>query len=149
VTHSHPTHQRRCFATGITHRTTDQLLSELRLHHIGFVFQTFNLLSGNEPSHSHLKSADSIDTTVTTSGLTALENVELPMVLAGDKVSENDTNTIYRHYHQTTGHRPFSYLQTAEQRRTKAIELLTRVGMEKRLDHLPSQLSGISNAAHH
>eukprot|EP01102_Stenamoeba_stenopodia_P019168 TRINITY_DN7153_c0_g1_i1.p1 TRINITY_DN7153_c0_g1~~TRINITY_DN7153_c0_g1_i1.p1 ORF type:complete len:388 (+),score=83.91 TRINITY_DN7153_c0_g1_i1:1521-2684(+) len=80
--------------TRITHRTTDQLLSELRLHHIGFVFQTFNLLSG----------------------LTALENVELPMVLAGEK--------------------------NAEQRRTKAIELLTRVGMEKRLDHLPSQLSG-------
>lgn len=80
--------------TRITHRTTDQLLSELRLHHIGFVFQTFNLLSG----------------------LTALENVELPMVLAGEK--------------------------SAEQRRTRAIELLTRVGMEKRLDHLPSQLSG-------
>jgi ABC-type glutathione transport system ATPase component len=45
----------------VTARTPDSALARLRLTKIGFVFQTFNLLPG----------------------LTALENVELPMVLAG------------------------------------------------------------------
>jgi putative ABC transport system ATP-binding protein len=39
--------------------TPDKILASLRLHHIAFVFQTFNLLSS----------------------LTAVENVELPMIL--------------------------------------------------------------------
>ena len=47
--------------------------------------------------------------------LTALENVELPMKLNGKKASEA---------------------------RERAKELLKIVGLEKRLDHLPSQLSG-------
>ena len=47
--------------------------------------------------------------------LTALENVELPMKLNGKKASEA---------------------------RERARELLKIVGLEKRLDHLPSQLSG-------
>jgi len=58
------------------------------------VFQTFNLLSA----------------------MTAVENVELPMILRGD--------------------------MTARQRRERAMELLELVGMHKRANHLPSQLSG-------
>jgi len=42
--------------------STDAFLSELRLKHIGFVFQTFNLLAT----------------------MSALENVELPMFLLGE-----------------------------------------------------------------
>lgn len=64
--------------------TPDSVLSELRLLKLGFVFQTFNLLSA----------------------LTALENVEMPMILAGKL--------------------------TAEERRARAKQLLTAVGMEKR-----------------
>lgn len=74
--------------------TPDVVLAEKRLNRIGFVFQTFNLLST----------------------MTAIENVELPMILAG-------------------------VLGPAE-RKARATELLTRVGMGGRLDHLPSQLSG-------
>ena len=68
-------------------------LARLRGKKIGFIFQFFNL----HPT------------------LTALENVELPMIIAEeDKVK----------------------------RRKKALELLKAVGLEKRADHLPSQLSG-------
>jgi putative ABC transport system ATP-binding protein len=74
--------------------SSDEFLSELRLKHIGFVFQTFNLLAT----------------------MTALENVELPMILLG-KLSEKE-------------------------RRNRAITLLKRVGLGDRLDHLPSELSG-------
>lgn len=80
--------------TRISRSTTDTELSEIRRCRLGFVFQTFNLLSS----------------------LTALENVMLPMILAGK-------------YNRA-------------ERRQRAIQLLTRVGMGKRLDHLPSQLSG-------
>jgi putative ABC transport system ATP-binding protein len=73
--------------------TTDATLSYLRLKKIGFVFQTFNLLSS----------------------LTAIENVEMPMILAGTEQAE---------------------------RRKRAKKLLSRVGMGPRLDHVPSQLSG-------
>ena len=72
----------------------DDFLSDLRLRHIGFVFQTFNLLAT----------------------MSALENVELPMILLG-KYNDKD-------------------------RRKKAISLLKRVGLGDRLDHLPSELSG-------
>ncbi|EGG15989.1 putative non-transporter ABC protein [Cavenderia fasciculata] len=78
----------------INHKTTDKDLAFLRLKNIGFVFQTFNLLSS----------------------LTALENVEMPMILLGE-------------------------LNAAE-RRERAISLLTKVGMKDRVDHVPSQLSG-------
>jgi putative ABC transport system ATP-binding protein len=74
--------------------SSDEFLSELRLKHIGFVFQTFNLLAT----------------------MSALENVELPMILLG-KHSEKE-------------------------RRNRAITLLKRVGLGDRLDHLPSELSG-------
>jgi len=67
-------------------------LDELRLRKIGFVFQTFNLL----PT------------------LTALENVEFPMELAGKPQRE---------------------------RLKRAKQLLSIVGLSKRLHHKPSQLS--------
>ena len=78
----------------IDQSSTDSFLSQLRLSHIGFVFQTFNLLAT----------------------MSALENVELPMILLG------------RH--------------DDKERRKRAIALLKRVGLGDRLDHLPSELSG-------
>jgi putative ABC transport system ATP-binding protein len=75
--------------------SSDKFLSELRLKHIGFVFQTFNLLAT----------------------MSALENVELPMIL------------LNKH-------------KTEKERRKRAVALLTRVGLGDRLDHLPSELSG-------
>lgn len=80
--------------TRIKESTPDSELAAIRLQRIGFVFQSFNLV----PSMS------------------AIENVELPMVLAG--------------------------FGTAPQRRKRATELLQRVGMGHRLDYMPSQLSG-------
>ena len=68
-------------------------LARLRGKKIGFIFQFFNL----HPT------------------LTALENVELPMMIVEmDKI----------------------------ERKKKALDLLKAVGLEKRADHLPSQLSG-------
>ena len=78
----------------IDQTSTDENLSQLRLRHIGFVFQTFNLLAT----------------------MSALENVELPMILLG---THDD-----------------------KERRKRAIALLKRVGLGDRLDHLPSELSG-------
>jgi len=78
----------------VTNNTKDIELSTIRLQKVGFVFQTFNLLSS----------------------LTAIENVEMPMILNG-VLSETE-------------------------RKKRAKELLELVGMGKRLDHLPSQLSG-------
>lgn len=80
--------------TEINKDSTDNFLSSLRLSHIGFVFQTFNLLAT----------------------MTALENVELPMILLG-KLTE-------------------------KQRKKRAVSLLKRVGLGDRLHHLPSDLSG-------
>jgi len=68
-------------------------LAEIRNFKVGFIFQSFNLLSK----------------------LTALENVELPLIYRG-------TNS--------------------QERREKAVKFLTLVGLEDRMDHLPSQLSG-------
>ena len=68
-------------------------LSELRNKKIGFVFQSFHLLPRD----------------------TALENVELPMVYAGERGAV---------------------------RRRRAAEALARVGLSERMDHLPTQLSG-------
>jgi putative ABC transport system ATP-binding protein len=78
----------------VNSNTPDTVLSSLRLNKLGFVFQTFNLLSS----------------------LTAIENVEMPMILSG--------------------------VLSPSERRTRAKELLEMVGMGKRLNHVPSQLSG-------
>jgi putative ABC transport system ATP-binding protein len=68
-------------------------LAQIRGRKIGFVFQTFNLIST----------------------LTALENVMLPMVFQRVPL---------------------------EKRKVRATELLTKIGLGHRLDHLPKQLSG-------
>ena len=72
---------------------SDDQLADFRRRRIGFVFQSFQLLPR----------------------LTALQNVELPMVYAGLGASE---------------------------RRARAAELLDRVGLGSRMGHRPTQLSG-------
>ena len=72
-------------------------LSKIRRDKIGFIFQSYNLMPV----------------------FTALENVETPMVLAGE-MSEKEI-------------------------REKAISLLTLVGLSGRLDHRPHELSGGEN----
>jgi putative ABC transport system ATP-binding protein len=72
--------------------TRDQL-AEIRNRRVGFVFQNFNLLPH----------------------ITALENVELPMLFGGMKPRD---------------------------RRDRATELLERVGLGERVDHKPTELSG-------
>jgi putative ABC transport system ATP-binding protein len=76
-----------------TERLSDNELAALRNQKIGFIFQQFNLLPR----------------------LTAIENVELPMIYAG---------------------------VGSKQRRAKALEMLGLLGMEKRGHHKPSELSG-------
>ena len=71
----------------------DDELSEIRNKEIGFIFQGFNLITS----------------------LTAVENVELPLVYRGMK---------------------------KEERNKLAVEALNRVGLSHRLDHLPKQMSG-------
>ena len=78
----------------ITKNCTDEFLSQLRLKNIGFVFQSFNLIST----------------------MTAFENVCLPMTI-DNKLSESE-------------------------KKNRAKNLLKRVGLEDRMDHLPSELSG-------
>lgn len=72
---------------------SDNKLADIRLKHIGFIFQFYNLLSY----------------------FTARENVEMPMTFLG--VSKKE-------------------------RRKKAQELLDKIGIGDRADHLPNELSG-------
>ena len=72
---------------------TRDTLAEIRNRRVGFVFQNFNLLPH----------------------ITALENVEMPMLFGGLPVKE---------------------------RRARATELLTRVGLGDRVEHKPTELSG-------
>lgn len=74
-------------------KMNDNELSKVRNVEIGFIFQSFNLIAG----------------------LTARENVELPL--------------IYRGVHR-------------DERKKMAIEALERVGLKTRLSHKPSQMSG-------
>eukprot|EP00013_Stygamoeba_regulata_P001837 CAMPEP_0177642304 /NCGR_PEP_ID=MMETSP0447-20121125/7513_1 /TAXON_ID=0 /ORGANISM="Stygamoeba regulata, Strain BSH-02190019" /LENGTH=277 /DNA_ID=CAMNT_0019144449 /DNA_START=74 /DNA_END=904 /DNA_ORIENTATION=+ len=74
--------------------SADSFLSELRLTKIGFVFQTFNLLAT----------------------MSAFENVELPMTIAGQL--------------------------TKRERKERTKQLLKLVGLQDRMAHLPSELSG-------
>ncbi len=74
-------------------KANDAELAQVRNHHIGFVFQQFNLLRKT----------------------TAKENVELPLV--------------YAHV-------------AARERKRRAVETLTKVGLADKLDNYPSQLSG-------
>lgn len=74
-------------------RKSDSELAEVRNRKIGFVFQNFNLLPR----------------------LTALKNVELPLIYSG---------------------------VGAEERKKKALDVLIRVGLADRAEHSPSALSG-------
>ena len=87
-----PTSGKVLFRGRDTTLLNNQERRRLRLRSIGFVFQTFNLL----PT------------------LTALENVEMPLALAGIKPSEQ---------------------------RREAVRLLEEVGLAHRLNHKPSKLS--------
>lgn len=71
----------------------DNELATIRNQKIGFIFQNFNLLMK----------------------LTAIENVELPLLYAG---------------------------VPAKERKAKALEALEKVGLKDRAGHLPNQLSG-------
>jgi putative ABC transport system ATP-binding protein len=71
----------------------DDALAGLRQQQIGFIFQSFHLVSR----------------------MTALENVELPMLLAG---------------------------QAPKLRHERATEMLASVGLKQRMSHRPDQLSG-------
>ncbi|MDF2923330.1 MAG: macrolide transporter ATP-binding protein [Paenibacillaceae bacterium] len=72
---------------------SDNKMAELRNHKIGFIFQQFNLLPR----------------------LTALENVELPLIYAG---------------------------LSGQERRENALAMLDSLGMKERAGHRPSELSG-------
>ena len=72
--------------------TRDQL-AEIRNRRVGFIFQNFNLLAH----------------------ITALENVEMPMLFGG---------------------------KAPKERRERARQLLDRVGLGDRVDHKPTELSG-------
>ena len=74
-------------------KVSEKALSRIRSRKIGFIFQQFNLLQK----------------------LSALENVELPMVYQG---------------------------VPAKERRQRALEALTRVGLGERVHHKPKELSG-------
>jgi len=77
----------------VVNQLKDYELAKIRNEKIGFIFQNFNLLTK----------------------MTALENVELPLLYRGVK---------------------------AKERRERALDSLKQVGLSDRANHLPSQLSG-------
>ncbi|MDH4261466.1 MAG: ABC transporter ATP-binding protein [Spirochaetia bacterium] len=77
-----------------THDLSDRQLTELRLNTIGFIFQSFNLVSV----------------------LSVFQNVEFPLLLQG-KIS-------------------------VEERKTRVMDLLKKVGIENHSKHRPNELSG-------
>jgi putative ABC transport system ATP-binding protein len=83
-----------------TSKSNSDTFAYIRNRKIGFVFQSFNLLSRT----------------------TALENVELPLFYRRHEKTEKKMNT--------------------QIRKERAITALKEVGLEKRMDHFPSQLSG-------
>ncbi|MEM1553072.1 MAG: ABC transporter ATP-binding protein, partial [Candidatus Bathyarchaeia archaeon] len=87
-----PTHGKIFFDEKDMTQISDKERRRIRLFHIGFVFQNFNLLST----------------------LTSLENVELPLMLAG---------------------------KTPKEQRERALRLLELVGLKDRKDHFPNKLS--------
>lgn len=74
-------------------KLTENDLALFRRNNLGFIFQTYNLLPQ----------------------LSALENVEMPLIFSG--ISKNE-------------------------RRTRAKEMLERVGLADRMEHKPAELSG-------
>ncbi|WP_346888185.1 ABC transporter ATP-binding protein [Clostridium sp. UBA1056] len=74
-------------------KLTENELALFRRNNLGFIFQTYNLLPQ----------------------LSALENVEMPLIFSG--ISNNE-------------------------RRTRAKEMLERVGLADRMEHKPAELSG-------
>lgn len=88
-----PTHGEYYINGKLVDDLTDDQMSEIRNEQIGFIFQGFNLI----PS------------------LSALENVELPLVYRGMKKDE---------------------------RREISVDALERVGLKKRMHHLPAEMSG-------
>jgi putative ABC transport system ATP-binding protein len=88
-----PTHGRLVIDGADIGKLDDEGLARFRNRTIGFVFQSFNLLPR----------------------MTALENVELPMIYAG---------------------------MDPKRRRAEAEALLARVGLAERMAHKPTQLSG-------
>lgn len=87
-----PTRGKIFFSGKDVTQVSDKERRKIRLFHIGFIFQNFNLL----PT------------------LTSLENVELPLMLAG---------------------------KTPAEQREKALLLLELVGLKNRKDHFPNELS--------
>lgn len=75
-------------------KLNDKKITDLRLHRIGFIFQTFNLIPV----------------------LTALENVEFPLLLM-----KKDSKSLVR---------------------SKARNLISKVGIEEYMHHRPAELSG-------
>jgi putative ABC transport system ATP-binding protein len=88
-----PTSGRYCLNGEDVSEMSDNELAEQRQRNIGFIFQSFHLIPR----------------------LNALENVELPLVLAGVAVSE---------------------------RHDRARAVLASVGLDTRMNHRPDQLSG-------
>ena len=84
----------KLFGTYLRPNTKDAAFAKIRLEKIGFVFQSFNLIGS----------------------MTAIENVELPMLLKGEL--------------------------SKDKARRRAKQLLSDVGLSHRFYHYPNQLSG-------